>query len=528
MDCGSVVQEQVEVSLSFDGTSNQIVHVVQAPSIQNNHSHGSMGMAKLRDHIHVDDMTDEEIHQTWYTQEDIRQFKKDRKIARQMRKRQIQLQRQRSDSSYSSTSTTSSSTSEKRVSWGMSETTGLVSPDKHDSAETTVTVVPTPSPPQPKTASPGALKKRIEINPHSPTSPRASNTGAQYRILMKAQRGDSEQERMNEMHKALFAAGLLYRGEDDRDSQYQELIEDNNIFTDSSREEEDGDYEEEEKENQEPEPPIETKKQTKDETKSEISDAMRSKQQEFSDMEMAAREMEEITELLEVRESLSLEFSREVDKEVTYRINKHREEAKTDLLNGQKTHLSTSSSDTADQEQEYTKDQTQRLTKQPSEEVIFLPSPDTKRDEAAVLSKRSSYDSNGNDDEALFNEDPFYNPKRPVIGNQSTELSTIKTPTQSGPSNFSFPSYPACYEKPEYSFDTRLEHIESQEQRSPELLPLTRDYQDFRRKLNSLVKSVRNYLSAMIQLNNARSMVCNSISQSFAIIERQPNIFLVL
>ena len=170
MECGSVVEEQVEVN--FDGISNQIVHVVQqaAYSVASPpnkdyknrpyNNQGPIGIpAKTRDHIHVDDMTDEEIHSAWYTMEDIKKFKKEKKLARQLRKRRIQRQRQNGvqtedDSSYSScssTSTTSSSVSQKRVSWGISEPTGLVTPEKAVTEETLIAAVPSSSPSPPPT-----------------------------------------------------------------------------------------------------------------------------------------------------------------------------------------------------------------------------------------------------------------------------------------------------------------------------------------------------------------------------------------
>ena len=575
MECGSVVEEQVEVN--FDGISNQIVHVVQQAAAvasppssssnkdhkirpNSNHHQESIGIpARTMDHIHVDDMTDEEIHRTWYTKDDIMKFKKEKKLARQLRKRRIQKQRQNgtynkeddsSCSSCSSTSTTSSSASQKRVSWGIAEPTGLVTPEKV-TEETAIAAVPlsprgepsSSSSSQTKVSQPGMVQKSPSSSSSAlGSSPRSSTSGVQYKILMKAQRNDQEQRRVNEIHKLLFESGLLYRGVNDRDEQYRELVEDNEIFTDAYQDDDVGTT-------------TTTASVKEEESKSELpssSNPTTAITKHGQDLDVAEREMEEISELLEVRESLTLEFAQEVDEMSQQGQGQQQdyeeEETKDDVLyqeqqrqQGHKHDVPLKPSITSEfqgrkeEKEQYDDDEERndflKSEQQPSDmfdEVIFI----THSNGVPQLLEPLVYGDEQEEEDGLGFDDGYgdsASPHRPFLGSNN-EVSMVPTPPRRPlnhpqrsssstnhhhhPTSFSFPSYPAPYEGPsdypEYSFESRLDQVaqsEGEQQRSPELLPLTREYQDFRRKLHNLVKSVQKYQAAMIQLDKARSTV---------------------
>jgi hypothetical protein len=85
-------------------------------------------IATAHSYIHVDDMTDEEVGRSWYTNDDINRFRRAEKAARQLRKERIQrmsVQRKAdaavsySDREDISTTSESSISSDKKVKWGM-------------------------------------------------------------------------------------------------------------------------------------------------------------------------------------------------------------------------------------------------------------------------------------------------------------------------------------------------------------------------------------------------------------------------
>jgi hypothetical protein len=193
-----------DVEVSYDGFSERIFHISEGLETPPHHK-----VAKTHDHLHVDDMTDDEISQSWYTKEDIRKFRKekakDKKAERRQRKERIQQEREPredvSDSTSGSTAETAESAdSSKRVTWGMVErmqVSAMTNPEE--------TIV---------------FTKPEAIRMDNQTTNRSSNTGIQFRVLKASQRDPIEQDRIEAIQETFYQSGLLFRGESNRAERY--------------------------------------------------------------------------------------------------------------------------------------------------------------------------------------------------------------------------------------------------------------------------------------------------------------------
>lgn len=209
MECTSPGGEEIEVS--YDGNSERIFQISAGLEPPPHYK-----VAKTHDHLHVDDMTDDEIAETWYTTEDIKKFRKqkakDKKVARRLRKQRIQQERQHREDDMSSSDASSVSTAEtaddssKRVTWGMVERNPVSSTTPE---ETIVFTKP-------------ALRADGDYDEEEPTinSRASTSNGVQYRALKSVQRDLFEQDRIDGIYDKLFVAGLVHRGETNRFERY--------------------------------------------------------------------------------------------------------------------------------------------------------------------------------------------------------------------------------------------------------------------------------------------------------------------
>lgn len=412
-----------EVEVSYDGFSERIFHV-SAAGLEPPPHHK---VAKTHDHLHVDDMTDDEISQSWYTKEDIRKFRKekakDKKAERRLRKQRIQQERQQrentSDGDSSSVSTAETEPdSSKRVTWGMVERLQVSSMANHE--ETIVFTNPA-----------------IRMDNQDQTTNRSStSTGVQFRVLKASQRDPFEQGRIEAIQETFYQSGLLFRGESNRAERYS-----------PSRQCGDDFFEEEKKQDD-----------TQTLAPSNSSTMTMLFPEECEDKNEETRQTNELDEIFDLLDVYSTDTEEEEEKD--------------------------------DDEEEETLDKEEEDEDPiPNDEIAAPPQSNT------IVSQQLG---------TMEEKSP---PTNEVV---AAPLPSTSPQIATGPVSFYFPKYPAAYNQPAEEndyFEVRLEEVYEERQRSPELVDLARDYQDFRRKLHNLVKSVKKYHAAMKQMEQARSMV---------------------
>mmetsp|Transcript_17802 Transcript_17802/g.43958 ORF Transcript_17802/g.43958 Transcript_17802/m.43958 type:complete len:698 (-) Transcript_17802:1990-4083(-) len=461
MECGAMDGDAGDAfEVTYDGKADKIVHsqryqrdqTRRRSSKKRRSPKNRKEVSKTHEYIHVDDMTDDEIAESWYTNDDIKKFRKQKKEERRMRKRLIQMERMEregtdeisdGDSDYTSESDCDSF-SRKAVKWGNSflsdSDSGASDSDVSDQEEEEEET-------KPRVAKP-VLKKS-----QSDDKTLLSN-GMAYRRSKTAQRTTMEQRRLAAMHKAFYRSGILFRGDENRMERFFHM---SNQFDDG----EEITFYKEGKEEQE-------KVEVGQTTVVVRQDLVESKKE---DSKAEAPE--------EAPTPTPVEPEVVILKDLTANS-----EVKKD--SGQK---------------DYSIDE---------EEKTEMPFPPDARPDvhSSLLTKehQSTPSSPIANMELILSLQPNQQPKQPTHQQQAPFAS---------PDSFSFPSYPAVYNNPSKDddyFEYRLEEVLEERQRSSELPDLAKKYQTFRKKLLGVVKSVKTYQKAVAQMEQARSACLDECS----------------
>lgn len=474
MECGvndGDVGDAFEVT--YDGKTDKIMHSQRhqrektkkrsgTTSSKKKRSHKNRKeVAKTHEYIHVDNMTDDEIAEAWYTTEDIKNFRKQKKEERRMRKKRIQMERMMrkdgvdgySDGESVYTSESDSDSYKKAVSWGNSfqnnsdsEASDSDVSDHEENAKS------------PRVAKPVLKKSQSDdktLLVH----------GMAYRREKTAQRTAMEQRRVAAMHKTFYHSGILFRGDQNRMERFFHL----------SNQTDDGDeisfYKEEEKKGQE-----------------EAGQATVVVRQDLID----SKKQEESTAEAEPAKIL----------------------ADLDLLDSKKEE----STAEAEQSPSSAEPEVEPAPTPTEPEIVIL-----KKDRLSSEIKRDSNHSGGEEEKTEMQFPP--SPTSPIanmeliLSLQPTQQQQQSKPQrnhqkQQGPfasmDSFSFPSYPALYDNAsghDDYFEYRMEEVLEDRQRSSELPELTKKYQTLRKKLMGVVKSVKTYQKTIAQMEQARSAV---------------------
>ncbi|KAL3941121.1 MAG: hypothetical protein SGBAC_004460 [Bacillariaceae sp.] len=462
--------------VTYDGKTDKILHSQRhqreqtkkrSSSSNKKRSHKNRKeVAKTHEYIHVDNMTDNEIAESWYTTEDIKNFRRQKKEERRMRKKRIQMERmmrkdgvqEYSDGESVYTSESDSDSYKKAVSWGNSfqnnsdsEASGSDVSDHEENAKS------------PRVAKPVLKKSQSDDKT-------LLIHGMAYRREKTAQRTTREQRRVAAMHKTFYHSGILFRGDQNRMERFFHL----------SNQTDDGEeisfYKEEENEQR------------------EAGQATVVVRQDFID----SKNKEESTAEAQAEPATIL--------------------ADLDLLDSKKE----DSTVDAEKAPSSTESEVEPAPTPTESEVIIL-----KKDRLSSEIKRDSNHSAGEEEKTEMHFPP--SPTSP-IANMELILSLQPTQQQQsrpqrnhqkhqGPfasmDSFSFPSYPALYDNAsghDDYFEYRMEEVLEDRQRSSELPELTKKYQTLRKKLMVVVKSVKTYQKTITQMEQARSACLDECS----------------
>ncbi|CAJ1947907.1 unnamed protein product [Cylindrotheca closterium] len=419
-------------------------------------------VSKTHEYIHVDEMTDDEIAESWYTNEDIKKFRKQKKEERRMRKRLIQMERlQRNEGtdefsdgeSSTYTSESDSDSYKKAVSWGNSfqnDSVGAGSESEVSDQEGETT-----------TESRGVVKPVLKKSQSDDKTLLAN--GMAYRREKTAQRTTMEQRRLAAMHKAFYRSGILFRADPNRMERFFHLSNQYDESDEITFFEEEGDKEKERQEQKDiVNAPVAVRQDLIDTEKDE------SKVKVIADPSPTPEEPEE-PEVVVLKE---YESTSEIRKDITV-------------------------------QKDYSNDEEEKSE-------LHYPSPEARQE---VYGTPFTSDANKSTSpianmELILSLQPNQNQhrKQPKY-KQKAPFAT--------PDSFSFPSYPALYDNPSNNddyFEYRMEEVLEEHQRSSELPELSKKYQTFRKKLLGVVKSVKTYQKAISQMEQARSACLDECS----------------